>query len=68
MILCNLGAYALGMRSEIILERSNAPGWTEDLMSFRVIVRFDGYPLLNTPITPANGGNTLSWAVVLDTP
>lgn len=68
LILCNLSAYGLAMRKEIILERSNAPGWSEDLMSFRVIVRFDGKPLLDRPVTPANGGSTLSAFVALDTP
>lgn len=69
LILCNLGAYALGVRKEIILEKSNSVFWSRDLMSFRVLVRFTGEPLLQHAITPANGSaNTLSWAVQLDTP
>ncbi len=61
--------YALGLRQDLILETSNAPYWTSDLMSFRIILRADGNSLWDMAITPANGSaNTLSWAVVLDTP
>jgi len=65
IILVALSAYAMGWREQIVLETSNIPGWSEDLVSFRVIARLDGRALLDSPVTPAYGGNTLSWAVTL---
>lgn len=66
LVLVALSAYAMGWRSEIAIETSNVPGWSEDLVSFRVIARLDGCALLDSEITPAYGGNnTLSWAVTL---
>ncbi len=64
--LVNLKQYVIGMRSEIALEKSNAPGWQRDLSSFRAIVRVDAQPAWHEPVTPAGGGDTLSWAVTLD--
>ncbi len=58
--------YALGVRKEITIERSNAPGWTEDATDWRTIIRVDGQGKWNAPVTPANG-DTLSWCVVLET-
>jgi hypothetical protein len=56
--------YAIGIRRDMRLEKSNIPGWTQDLMSYRVLVRFDGMGMWNAPITPKNGA-TLSWCVSL---
>ncbi len=61
----DFGAYALGIRKDISIDKSNSPGWTEDLISYRVIVRFDGQGLLSAPITPENG-DTLSPFVSID--
>jgi HK97 family phage major capsid protein len=60
----DLSQYAIGMRRSLQLERSNIPGWTQDLMSYRALLRFDGQDTWNAPITPENG-NTLSWCVGL---
>jgi hypothetical protein len=38
-----------------------------DEQVFRFVVRVDGQPILNSPITPANGTNTLSPFVALAT-
>lgn len=65
LILVDLSQYAIGMRKEIALDRSNVPGWTEDMTDYRVIVRVDGKGTWNKPLKPKNG-NTLSWAVVLE--
>lgn len=65
IILVALSAYAMGFREQIILETSNVPGWSEDLVSFRVIARLDGHALLDAAVTPAYGGDTLSWAITL---
>lgn len=68
LMLANFAGYATGLRSEVLLEKSNAPGWLRDVMSFRCILRADGISLFNEPITPRNGGSTLSWCVALDVP
>ncbi len=56
--------YCVGIRRQLQLERSNIPGWTNDLMSYRVLVRFDGMGMWNVPLTPKNG-DTQSWCVGL---
>jgi HK97 family phage major capsid protein len=64
LILVDWSQYALGLRKEISIERSNAPGWTEDATDWRTIIRLDGQGKWNAPVTPVNG-DTLSWCVVL---
>jgi HK97 family phage major capsid protein len=64
IMLCDLTQYAVGVRKEIALDRSIAPGWLEDLTDFRAIVRADGQGLWNKPITPKHG-NPLSWCITL---
>lgn len=61
----DFGAYALGMRKEMSIDKSIAPGWTQDLVSYRIIIRFDGMGVLSEPVTPENGA-TLSPFVTLD--
>jgi len=64
LIFCDLSQYAIGLRRDLRLEKSNIPGWTQDLMSYRVIARFDGMPTWDAAITPKNG-DSLSWCVKL---
>lgn len=52
------------LRREVTVERSNAPGWTEDATDWRAIIRVDGQGKWNAPVTPKNG-DTLSWCVTL---
>ena len=56
--------YAIGIRRDLRVEKSNIPGWTSDLMSYRALLRFDGQGTWNTFITPRNG-STLSWCIGL---
>ena len=56
--------YAIGIRRGVTLEKSNIPGWTNDLMSYRALVRFDAQGTWNAAITPKNG-DSLSWCVGL---
>jgi len=56
--------YICGIRREVKLEKSNVPGWTQDLMSYRVLVRFDGQGSWSDSITPRNG-DSFSWCVGL---
>lgn len=58
LILADLSQYAIGMRKEISLDRSNVPGWLQDLSDFRIIARVDGKGMWEKPITPKNG-NTM---------
>ena len=64
IIFVDLSQYAVGLRREIKLEKSNIPGWTNDLVSYRVLVRFDGQGTWSAAITPKNG-SSLSWCVSL---
>ena len=64
IVFADLSQYAVGIRREMRLEKSIIPGWTKDLMSYRVMVRFDGRGTWDTYITPRNG-DTLSWIVGL---
>lgn len=64
ILLADFSQYAIGLRQGISLERSNAPGWLEDVDDFRAILLADGQGTLNEPITPKNG-DTLSWCVTL---
>lgn len=64
IVLANMAYYALGIRKELSIDQSNAPGFQNDLMAFRGIVRANGLPLLDKAYTPKNG-NTLSAFVTL---
>ena len=66
VFLVDLSKYVIGMRKEIILDKSNAPGWTEDLTDYRTILRCDGQGSWNSAVTPKNGDG-LSWCVTLAT-
>lgn len=65
LILADLSQYAIGMRKEIALDRSNVPGWMEDMTDYRVIVRVDGQGTWDKPVKPKNG-SILSWVVALE--
>ncbi len=65
IMFCDLSQYVVGMRRDIRLEKSNIPGWTNDLMSYRALLRFDGQDTWTGPIQPEHG-DPLSWAVGLE--
>lgn len=64
IIFVDLSQYAIGIRRDMKLEKSNIPSWTQDLVSYRILVRFDGMGTWQSAMTPKNG-DTLSWAVGL---
>jgi HK97 family phage major capsid protein len=64
LVLVNFSNYAIGLRTEVVLEKSNAPGWSRDVTSYRIILRADSMGLWNKPQTPKNG-DSRSWAVAL---
>ncbi|MDY6917390.1 MAG: phage major capsid protein [Chloroflexota bacterium] len=65
LLLVDLSQYVIGLRKEIVLDKSNSPGWTEDLQDYRAVVRCDGQGSWNKAVTPANSGDSLSWCVAL---
>jgi len=68
ILLANINAgYAIGLKQGVVIDVSNAPGWTRDRIDFRVILRCDGRELWDQPMT-VSGGKKLSWLVVLDAP
>jgi len=62
--LCDFSCYAIGMRQEIAVDTSNAPGWTKDQIDLRGIIRVTGQPIFSKPIKQKNG-NTVSPFVLL---
>lgn len=58
---------AYGEVGGIRIESSVAPGWYQDKVSFRAIMRADSQALLGSTITPRYGTNELSAYVMLDT-
>ncbi len=64
ILFVDLSQYAVGMRQEFQIDRSLAPGWTEDLVDWRIITRVDGQGTWDAAITPKNG-DSLSWCVAL---
>lgn len=65
LVLADLGAYAFGVSQDVTIEKSESARWFQDEMCFRACMMADGMPLMSSVITPKNGGDTLSWAVVL---
>jgi len=66
LILTNLNYYALGIREGATVEATNSAYWSQDIVSFRALMRVAGNFLLDNKITPANGGDSLSCAVILN--
>lgn len=64
IMLVDFSKYTIGMRKEMVFDRSVAPGWTEDLTDYRTIVRCDGQDSWGSAITP-KVGSSISWVVAL---
>lgn len=58
--LVDFGFYLIGDRQAMSARQSEDYRFQNDLTAFRVIERLDGRPWLQSPITPQNGGATLS--------
>ena len=68
IIFADLGAYLTITKSGGVRSESSIHLWfDQDLVAFRFTMRIDGRPWLSAPIARANGGNTLSSVVVLET-
>jgi HK97 family phage major capsid protein len=64
LMLADISQYSIGLRKEVSLDKSNAPGWLKDESSYRAILRADGQGTWDKAITPVHG-DTLSWCVAL---
>lgn len=67
LALCNFSYYLIGDRSEIQTMVSEEYAFANDMTSYRLIERLDGRAWPQAPLTPRNGGPTLSPFVLLDT-
>lgn len=65
--LVDLSYYAVGDRQDVRLDTSEHARFLQDDTVFKVIERVDGQPLLLAPLTPENGGPSLSGFVQLET-
>jgi HK97 family phage major capsid protein len=66
VILCDLGAYALGVRGGIDTAMSMHLYFDRNQSAFRFSFYVDGQPWVNTPLTPFKGSNTQSPFVTLN--
>jgi len=66
VLLCDLNRYFVGMRQEVALDVSQAPGWYRDYTSFRVVARVAGKPSWDKKLTLADGSTEMSAFVALD--
>lgn len=57
--------YLVGDRAEMRVQASEHYKFGNDVVAYRVIERVDGRPWMKSPLTPANGGPTLSPYVTL---
>lgn len=62
----DFGYYLIGDRQMMTVDSSPHVKFTSDKTTYRVIQRNDGRPWLQSPLTPYNGGDTLSPYVILD--
>ncbi|MGE5110628.1 MAG: phage major capsid protein [Acidobacteriaceae bacterium] len=65
IMLVDWSQYALGLRREVSIDKSQHVGWQTDESGYRAILRMDGQGTWGKPFTPKNG-DTTSWAVALE--
>lgn len=65
--LADFRMYAIGDRQDVRVDTSEHVQFLQDKTTFKVIERIDGQPLLKSPLTPENGGPTLSAFVQMET-
>ena len=65
ILLADLAAYFIGNRQQLTVQMSPHPDFPRNRTHVRAIARFDGQPGIVTPITPAQGTDTLSAFVSL---
>ncbi len=67
LMLADLSDYCLAIKEGIRIESSIHHLFTSDMSTFRAIIRFDGSPLTNTPLTLSDGSTTTSKYIQLGT-
>jgi HK97 family phage major capsid protein len=67
IVLADMSYYALGEKATSTMARSMHVRFLNDEETFRLTYRVDGFPMLQNPITPNKGSNTLSAFVGLAT-
>ena len=60
LLLADMSWYALGEKASSTMARSMHVRFLNDEETFRMTYRVDGFPMLQNPITPNKGSNTLS--------
>lgn len=65
ILLADFSQYVIGLRQELVLDKSSHAGFTRDTSHYRCIIRADGQPKWSSAYTPRNG-STLSPFVKLD--
>jgi len=65
IMLVDWSQYLVGLRKDVVMERSAAPSWASDELDYRVVLRVDGQGTWQSAVTPKNGGDTLSWCVAI---
>ena len=63
----NFSQFAIGMRQQVSLVKSISPGFMNDEVYYRLILRADGQGRWSEAITPRRGTDALSWVVNLAT-
>ena len=64
ILLADFSNYVVGLRADVLLQKSIHVGFQSDESAYRVILRADGQGLWSKAMTPKNG-DTLSWVVTL---
>ena len=64
LLLVDPSQYAIGLRKDMNLDKSEHVGFKDDVTYFRAILRGDGQGTWSSAITPKNG-DSLSWCVAL---
>ncbi len=65
ILLADFSQYGIGLRKDLRFEKSIAPHFSQDLIDYRAILRVDGQPLWNAPLTLADGSTTVSPFITL---
>jgi HK97 family phage major capsid protein len=67
VVFADLSYYLVGDRQAMSMDQSTDYRFANDQTAFRILQRVDGRPWLQSPITPANSGATLSPFVEIET-
>ncbi|MGH8547255.1 MAG: phage major capsid protein [Methylococcales bacterium] len=66
LTLVDLNKYAIGVRQDLGISASTDAAFMSDEITFRLVMRVAGKPLMNNAVKPRSGTDSLSWAVTLE--